>query len=64
MKCVCYSKSFESLKQIAEDNQVESVEELQQHVAFGFGCRTCIPYVRAMLETGATDYAELEQHVE
>jgi bacterioferritin-associated ferredoxin len=55
-RCVCYQERFAALKQVAEATGADSVDALQQHVAFGLGCGMCHPYVRRMLRTGETAF--------
>lgn len=58
-RCVCFSKTFAELKQIAEAQNVQSLRELQRHCVFGEKCQMCHPYVEAMLETGQTVFTHL-----
>jgi len=58
-RCMCYQRTFDELKSIAEDTGAESVEELQEHAVFGHNCQLCHPYVRRMLETGETVFHEV-----
>ena len=43
---------MEELQEIAERYDCQNIEELQDHVDFGWSCGTCIPYVDYMLRTG------------
>lgn len=58
-RCHCFQVGFADLKEIASETGAGSVEELQQHVAFGLRCRLCHPYVRRMLATGETEFHEV-----
>ena len=53
-RCYCYQQLFADLKRIADEEDAQTVEALQEHVAFGHNCKLCHPYVRRMLRTGAT----------
>ena len=54
--CICYNRSFQELKAIADQYGVASVEQLQDHIDFGLNCKLCHPYVTRMLETGKTEF--------
>lgn len=58
-RCICSKVPFEDLKQAADQHDVSSLEELQTVCEFGINCRLCHPYVRRMLETGATVFHEI-----
>ena len=51
-RCYCYQELFADLKRTADEEDAQSVEALQEHVAFGHNCKLCHPYVRRMLRTG------------
>lgn len=55
-RCVCYDKTFESLKVIAKRERLRTVEALQKHCEFGKKCQLCHPYLREMLRTGQTEF--------
>jgi bacterioferritin-associated ferredoxin len=55
-RCICHQRTFESLKNLAEREEIETVEELQRRRLCGRGCGMCVPYVRLMLETGKTAF--------
>ena len=65
-RCVCFGRPFDELYAIATRLKVASTtstmptfEELQEETAFGLACRICNPYVRRMLRTGQTTFAEI-----
>lgn len=65
-RCVCFGRPFDELYAIATRLQATSpmstmptFEELQEETAFGLACRICNPYVRRMLRTGQTTFAEI-----
>ena len=55
-RCICYSKPFCELKEIAERESVDDVASLQACVDFGLKCGLCKPYVERMLRTGRTRF--------
>lgn len=55
-RCICHKRSFQEIKEYAEDHDLESVEELQDHEFCSCGCRMCTPYVEMILETGETSF--------
>lgn len=55
-RCYCFQQTFADLKTVAEREGACSVEALQEHVAFGFNCQLCHPYVRRMLRTGEVSF--------
>jgi len=58
-RCYCYQKTFETLKEVAEETGADSIEALQAHIPFGHNCQLCHPYVRRMLATGETVFREV-----
>ena len=58
-RCVCFQKSFSLLKQVASSERCETIEALQEHVAFGQKCQLCRPYVQRMLVTGEVEFSEV-----
>ncbi|NBB72123.1 MAG: (2Fe-2S)-binding protein [Bacteroidetes bacterium] len=55
-RCYCFQQSFADLKRIADEEGVQTVDALQEHVTFGHNCQLCHPYVRRMLRTGAVTF--------
>lgn len=56
-RCICHSRTFEEVKAYAEDHGLSSVDELQNHNFCSNSCRLCAPYVKAVLETGQTEFS-------
>jgi len=54
--CLCHSCSFEKIKQVAADRDIETVEQLQEEDICGTSCGMCIPYVEMVLENGQTAF--------
>lgn len=61
IKCICHGTTFARLKKIAEAEKLHTVEELQRRATFAENCRRCVPYVRAMLRTGKTEFDLLDE---
>lgn len=59
-RCICYSKTFAELKDIAERSRVSTIDALQAATQFGFRCGLCKPYVQRMLETGHTAFTPMQ----
>ena len=58
-RCYCFGVTFAELKAVADATGAESVEELQEHAAFGENCELCHPYVRRMLRTGRVVFHQI-----
>ena len=58
-RCFCFVRTFSDLRDVAEAAGARTVDELQGHVRFGEQCGLCRPYVRRMLRTGETVFAEI-----
>ena len=48
--------TFRQLKQVAQENGITTVDELQRVRPFGLSCKLCLPYVRQMLKDGTTEF--------
>jgi bacterioferritin-associated ferredoxin len=57
-RCVCMELEFAELQRLAHTMSMD-FEALRAWSACCTGCGTCEPYVRLMLETGATAFAVL-----
>ncbi len=58
-RCVCFAIRFAELREVASRTGATTIPELQQHIAFGKGCKLCHPYVQRMLETGEVEFREV-----
>lgn len=58
-RCICFDRTFGELKEIAYSVSATSIAGLQEHVEFGRQCELCHPYVRRMLRTGETWFADI-----
>lgn len=58
-RCICFSKTFAELKEIARRHRAGTVTALQGTTEFGLRCGLCKPYVARMLETGQTVFVPL-----
>lgn len=59
-RCVCAARTFASLGEQAAAAGWTTVAELAAHTEAGNGCRSCRPYLAAMLRTGCTRFAVRE----
>ena len=55
-RCICSMVTFRQLKQVAQENGITTVDELQRVRPFGLSCKLCLPYVRQMLKDGTTEF--------
>lgn len=58
-RCICFQKTFSSLKEVAKSTNCQTIEQLQKHEVFGQKCQLCKPYVRRMLDTGEVEFSEV-----
>ena len=58
-RCMCFGRPFAELADVAAATGAATVAELQEHALFGRKCALCHPYVRRMLRTGQTSFAEV-----
>ena len=58
-RCMCFGRPFAELADVAAETGAATVAELQEHALFGRKCALCHPYVRRMLRTGQTSFAEV-----
>ncbi len=54
--CICHARSFEEIKDFAEQAGFTRVEELQAADFCSTNCKMCKPYVEMMFETGETAF--------
>jgi len=52
-RCVCHSVSLAQLKELSREVGAD-FDSLSRRTGCGTGCGLCVPYVHAMLRTGAT----------
>ena len=50
-RCVCFSITFAELKAYA-DHHGSGLDDLRGAFGCGRGCALCVPYIKAMLQTG------------
>lgn len=53
-RCICHKRSFEELRELADQYEITSLEEMMKRGWCGGNCGLCHPYVRLMLCTGKT----------
>jgi len=55
-RCICHERSFEEIKEYAQQKGYKDLEDLQIDNYCSNGCRICAPYVEMVLETGETAF--------
>ena len=60
-RCVCYNRLFSEMKNIIDRNNLNSIDELKNHILFGLNCSLCIPYVELIFKTGKTEFEVINQ---
>lgn len=55
-RCICHNHSFKEIRDYADEHNLSTVEELQEHDFCSNSCRLCAPYVEMMLETGQMEF--------
>jgi hypothetical protein len=63
-RCVCANVTFAQMQRWLDEHpaagaesHAEALDRLRAKFACGEGCALCVPYVRAMLESGVTVFA-------
>ena len=57
-RCICQNLAFSQLRVLAETNRWQ-LSDLIENTGCGAQCGLCRPYLRAMIETGQTEFREL-----
>lgn len=55
-KCVCHDRTFEEVKSYAAEQNLSSVDELQDHNYCSNSCGLCSPYIEVVLKTGQVEF--------
>ncbi len=55
-KCICYDTTFEEMKKIMIERNINTLDELKEVKMVAANCRLCIPYICKMIETGETKF--------
>ncbi|MEO8209025.1 MAG: (2Fe-2S)-binding protein [bacterium] len=55
-KCICYDTTFSEMKNIMEENNLKTLEELREIKIVAANCKLCVPYINRMIETGETEF--------
>ncbi len=55
-RCICHNRMFAEIKRYSQEHNITSVDELQEIDFCSTNCGLCIPYIKAMLETGETEF--------
>lgn len=56
LKCICYDTTFEQMKKIMKEKNINSIEELKEIKLVASNCKLCLPYIKKMIETGQTEF--------
>ncbi len=56
-ECVCHNRNFSEIRQYASQNNINSLNELQDQNYCSNSCGLCAPYVEIILETGQTVFS-------
>lgn len=57
-RCLCSGLKFEQIKAHAQSANTQSIKRLKRELDMGLYCSACVPYLRAMFETGQTRFTE------
>lgn len=55
-RCICHNISFQKILQIAREQNIKSIKELQIQRICCTNCKLCVPYVLKALETGIVSF--------
>jgi len=55
-RCICFNVKFSEVKEIMEENNFTTIEEVQEVVVVSKNCKLCRPYLEKMVETGETEF--------
>ncbi|NGP88558.1 hypothetical protein [Fodinibius halophilus] len=61
-KCICHDRSFEEVKDYAEEHELCTVKELREHDFCSTSCGLCTPYIEIVLETDQTQFTPGEPY--
>jgi len=62
-QCCCYPYSFGEIKQLAEEHNWQTVDQIGDALGCGTGCGICRPYLARLLGTGETAFAIMTEEV-
>lgn len=54
--CICHGRSFDELKEIAEELNITEIQGLIDMEFCSCGCKLCVPYIEMMLRSGRTSF--------
>jgi len=57
-RCLCSGLKFSQIKQHADAAHTTSIKRLKRELDMGLYCSACVPYLRAMFDTGKTRFTE------
>lgn len=56
-RCICHQITFKEIKSLADNQEIDTFEELQFLKISSTKCKLCEPYIREMFKTGKTSFA-------
>lgn len=59
-RCICSNTSFTEMKEIIDEHNLTSLNELKEHVGFADNCRLCVPYIELVFKTGKTEFEPIK----
>ena len=58
-KCICHDVSFDIALDVGKEYNVDTVDDLKQHISICDNCEMCRPYLDVCLKTGQTEFGEI-----
>ncbi|MFI5212014.1 MAG: (2Fe-2S)-binding protein [Ignavibacteria bacterium] len=55
-RCICFDKKFSDLKILIDKHKLKNIDDLRRYFLFGENCKTCIPYIEMIFDTGRTEF--------
>jgi bacterioferritin-associated ferredoxin len=55
-RCICHNITFGQIRELAKENGLSTVEELQEANICSTNCHLCVPYIERMFQTGETEF--------
>lgn len=61
-RCICHNRMFDEIKSYSRKHNITSIDKLREIDFCSNDCGLCIPYIKAMLETGETAFIPGNPH--
>lgn len=55
-RCICHDISFAEIREIADRENLSTIEELRKENICSISCKLCEPYIKEMLKSGRTSF--------